>query len=118
MLAKRAARDGVIVLRGHRENDPALAQGQCSLLHAQVGFAGWIAVAQHDASQAVIADDASPQGVVQVEDEALARLAAHRTDKAACPVAIEGHQVMREEKFPERPLHGIVPAGQADRFCK
>ena len=39
-------------------------------LEGYEGLAGWAALAEHDAFQAVVADDAAPQRVVEIQDEA------------------------------------------------
>jgi len=62
---------GLVVLARDREDDPAVMQIEHGLLKAHVGAAGEVG-AERDAVGAVLADDAAPQCVVAVEDQALA----------------------------------------------
>src|SRR5450631_355855 len=73
VFVDRAARDIGVVLRAHREYDTALRQILGVALQREMRLASGRAFAEDDALNAVIADDAAPQGVVEIEDEAFLR---------------------------------------------
>ena len=70
MLPKRLFGNGFVVLRHHTENDAALLQLLAPLLQFGKNASNSQAVAQLDALNSIIADDAAPQSVVQVKNQA------------------------------------------------
>ena len=70
VLFERLAAVGLVVLRGDGQHDPAPRQRLGVLLEGAIGLAVG-ALAQGDAQRAGLADDAAPEGVVQVEHQDL-----------------------------------------------
>ena len=62
----------------------------------QVGLAGGVALRDLDAFDAVIADDPTPDRVVEIEDQAFPALAAQRGDHAGDMVRIERQERRRK----------------------
>ena len=63
--------DRLLVLAANGQQDAALLQRLGVLLEGHEGLALGVALPQADAAQAIVADDAAPAGVVQIEDQAL-----------------------------------------------
>ncbi len=66
-------------------------------------LAGRIALGDLDAFHAVVADHAAPDGIVEIEHQATAALAAHRADDARDVVGVKRHKGVRERKFCQVP---------------
>ncbi len=116
MLAERQPRNVVVVLRGNGKDDAAVAEPQRRLLHGEMRLAGRVALPDHDAFEPVIADDAAPQRVVEIEDEAAAALAAQRRDDAADMIGVERQEDRRERQLRHVPQGRIVPALEPHRL--
>ena len=69
MLAERQHGGGVLVLADHRQNDSAPLQFANERLERDERLA-LVEFPERDALEAVVADDASPERVVEVEDDA------------------------------------------------
>ena len=115
MLPEGLARGRVLVLRADGEHDAALPadRGRSS---------GWRRrlrpsrpLPERDAVEPVVADDAAPERVVEIEDENLARLAHERADDAGDHVGVDRGELRREGKLRRVPVARIVPALVADR---
>ncbi len=76
VVPEHLLRDVRIILRADRQDDAALCQPLCKTLQRKVCLAGGAPLAQDDALQAIIADHSAPQRVVEVQHQALARMAA------------------------------------------
>jgi hypothetical protein len=76
MLTKRLPGDGIVVLRGNGENNAPFLQHCCSLLNRKVSLSRGVALAEDDAVQTVVADDAAPKGVVEIEHQTAPALSA------------------------------------------
>ncbi len=81
-----------------------------------MGLAGRIALRHLDALHAVVANHTAPDGVVEIEHENTAALAAQRADDARDMLGVERHEGVRERQFRQIPLGGRVPVGKADRL--
>ena len=71
MLFENFLGDVFAVLAAHGQQDAALLQGLGVVLEGEKGLALAVALAEADAAQAVVADHAAPEGVVEIEHEAL-----------------------------------------------
>ena len=83
MLAERQDGVGVLVLADHGENDPAPFQFANELLEPDERLA-FVELSQRDTLEPVVADDAAPKRVVEVEDDAFhdqARGGEHRVEQ-------------------------------------
>ena len=89
MLLERLQRVRLVVLGAHREDDAALGQIARVVLERDEGFAGGAALAEDDAFQAVVADHAAPQRVVEIEHQALRRAALLGGKQPADQIAVE-----------------------------
>ena len=63
----------------------------------------------HDAGEPVVADDAAPEGVVEVEHQALLRLAAGGGDEPCHQLAVHRPRLRRDLHLRLQPAHRIVP---------
>ena len=89
MLLERLHRVGFVVLGADGQDDAAAAEFAGVFLEGGIGLTEGAALAEGDALQPVIADDAAPDGVVQVEHQAFERPALLGRDPAADEVAVE-----------------------------
>ena len=83
MVAERIERDRLIVLRGNAQNDAALLQRQRHPLQRRMGFAQRAAAAERKTLDTVIADDAAPHRVVEIQNQHAARSSHLRRDEFA-----------------------------------
>ena len=72
-----------------------------------------IGAAQHDARNAVLAHDSAPEGVVQVEHQAFARLAKNGPQEDGPLARQHGHGLRRKGSTPQVPHHVVVPVAIA-----
>src|SRR5579862_5478035 len=114
MIPERAPRCGVVILGANSDDDAAIAQRQNIALETLIGLAGCIALSEQNPAQTVVADDAAPQRIVEVEHQAAAREAADRGHNAAHVVGVQRHEVLIERQFREIPLPRAVPVGKPD----
>ena len=112
MLLERRQRIGLVVLGAHGEDDAALGEIARIGLERDEGFAGGAALAEHDAFETVIADDAAPQRVVEIEHQALRRAALLGGKQPADEIAVERRGRRRHLLLGAMPEHRIVPAVQ------
>ena len=63
---------GLVVLRADREDDSPARQFARMGLNAGIGLAQRAPLTQDDALETVIADDAAPKRIVEIENEAFA----------------------------------------------
>ena len=61
----------LVVFAADGEDDASAGEGEAVTLEGEIGFADGAALAEDDSVEAVVADDSAPEGVVEVEDEAL-----------------------------------------------
>src|SRR5260221_496059 len=73
----RVERDGLFVLADDGERDAALREREDGALEIDERFADGIVAAEPQVLPALIADDAAPERVVEIEDEELARVTAN-----------------------------------------
>ena len=78
-----------------------------------MGFADFATLAEDDAFEAIVADDAGPEGVVEIEDEALGGAAAGGGEEACEVFAVERGGARVDLMFGAVPDGGIVPEGEA-----
>ena len=113
VLLKRQPGGGLVVLRAHRQHNATPAQIQRHRLHSAVRLAPGIPRVQRDAFKAVVADHAAPEGVVQVQHQAFARLAAHRRQGAQHAICVERQRVSAKRQLGQSPVAVVVPLIQA-----
>ncbi len=78
---REAGSGGVrIVFGAYRQKDSAFAQGEAIFLECGEGFGDGSFLADLDFIEAVVADDAAPEGVIEIEDENLLRSSQHGSD--------------------------------------
>src|ERR1700689_2916179 len=111
MLLKRLAGYLISILRGDGKHDAALAQSEGEPLHGQMRLAARIALRHPDAVQSVIADDTTPDCVVQVKDERLAALASQRCYGARRMLRVERNELIAEREFGHVPQRCVMPLG-------
>ncbi len=115
MLPEGLACGRVLVLRADGEHDSAPPEIEGEGLDGEKGFARRGPLPERNAVEPVVADDAAPQRIVEVEDQNLARLALERADNAGDHVGVDGREIRREGKLRGVPVARIVPALVADR---
>ena len=103
----------LVILRGDREDDAALLQLEHVLLERDEGLAEPVA-AECDAIDPVVADDAAPEGVVEVEDEALAREAEARGDDRRRVPGQERNGLERDGLLRAQPVPVVEPSEPAE----
>ena len=94
MFFEGQQRIGLLVFGADREDDAALTQFERKPLDRDMRFADSTAVAEDDAFHPIIADQSPPERVVEIENQAFARLAPCRTDDATDMVGIERRHVL------------------------
>ncbi len=99
MLPERLASRCVLVLRADGQHHAALPQIEGEVLDGDEGLARRRSLAERDAVNSVIADDAAPQRVVEIKDENLLRLAHERPHDAGDHVGVNGSELRREGKL-------------------
>ncbi len=114
MRAEGLPRDGVVVLRAHGEDDAAAPKVERHLLYRAKRFPACIARTQSDSVEAIIADHSTPQGVVEIEYQALAGAAAQGGQRAANEVGVKGQQCRSTPQARDVPLPVVVPLIEAD----
>ena len=114
MIRERIVHDGSVVLAADREEDAPITKAEGRSLELLEGLAG-VVVAEVDAGRAVVADDAAPQRVVEVEHEAL-RGRSQRAAQRAREMAREEGLVRRGHGRPrKRPQTWIRPTRRPRR---
>ena len=116
MAAEGQARRCVVVFGRHRQHDAAIAQRQRRPLYLEIGLAGCVALPEDDALDAVVADDAAPHRIVEIEDQASPALAAERADEPRAVLGVERKILAVEREFSEIPLLGRMPIAQSHGF--
>ena len=94
---------GFIVLAAHRQDHACRRELRQGFLPHVVGLAG-IVPAQRDAIDAVLAQDPTPQGIVQIQDKALLALERHLVLDALPP----GLEITRQPRIEQRLGHEVV----------
>ena len=113
MLVERFERVGLVILGADREDDPALGKLFGVVLHCEESLAECAALSQHDAVEAVVADHAAPQRVVEIEHKALARFAGLRGQHPDDEIAVNRRRGRANVLLCPMPEHGIMPFGEA-----
>jgi hypothetical protein len=103
-----------VVLGADGEDDAAVSQFADVVLEGGEGLPDR-ARAEGDAGEAVFAEDASPQGVVQVEDQAFAAAAEQPADHGAGMAGEHGDASQRHGLFGPVPVAGVEPGFGAGR---
>ena len=116
MALKHLARHRVVILRGNRNHHAPLAQSQHHALKRQIGLAGGIPLRGADALHAIIANHPAPHGVIQIDDQQLLRLAAHRRNHPAQPLGINRQHGLGKGLLGHVPHQRIMPCAQANRL--
>jgi hypothetical protein len=106
----------LVVLRRYGEHDAAIAKRERAFLHCKVGLSGGVSLAYHDAFQPIVANDAAPERIVKVKDQAAPAEAAKRGDEATKVVGVERDEVAREWQLRQVPQGGIVPVREPNSF--
>src|SRR5437868_14971101 len=96
MFLKRATRDRLNVFRAYSENDATITQIKRRLLHGEKRFPTGSPLPDSETFEAVVTDDAAPDGVIEIERKALARLAPDRTQQTPQNIGIDGETIGRE----------------------
>ena len=114
MIRERVVHDRGIVLAADGEEDAAITEAEGRALELLEGPPG-VLVPELDARDAVVADDAAPQRVVEIEHEAL-RGRSQRAAERAREMAREHGLVRGGDRRPrERPEPGVGPSRRAGR---
>ena len=79
-------------------------------------FSRSVALRDLDALKAVVSDHPAPDGVVEVQNQGLPALAAHRCNGASNVVGVERQEVVGEGKLRHVPQLGVMPIGKTDRL--
>src|SRR5205814_9860059 len=66
-----------LVLAADSKNDATLPKRECIALKRAEGFAFGSALAEANATQAIVSDDTAPEGVVEIQHKTFLRLADH-----------------------------------------
>ena len=103
-MMRNGCADRVGIFRGHGENDAALAQVLCRTLDVEKRLALGESLPQTDAFDAVVADHATPERVVEIENEAFAREAAHRRQRARDVIGVKRHHPLRKRQLETVPV--------------
>ncbi len=106
----------VRVLRADGQHDSASPEVEGHALYGQVCLASRVALRKHDAGESIVADDATPEGIVEVEHQNTATLSAHRRGGSAHMIRVQRNEGLREGKLGQIPLMRVVPLGQAHRL--
>src|SRR6185437_13848468 len=88
---------------------PAIGQRRGKALKRQIGFACGAALAENDAVDPVIAENAAPKRVVEIKDETFAREATGGGDDARDEIAIERRGRGADRLLCLMPAHRIAP---------
>ena len=75
-----------------------------------------VALRDLNSFKSIVADDATPNRVVEVEHEASAALAAHRPNDPADVIRVERNVIIGKWQFRQIPLCGGMPVCKASRF--
>ncbi len=110
MAGESAARHGVVVLGGHRQDHAAALQIERQVLDGEERLTARAALAQGQVLHAVIADHPAPQGIVEIEHQGLARLSARRAEQPSHPVGVKAGQLAGERQLVGEVAHRIEPA--------
>ena len=78
MRTKRLPCGGLVVLRADGQNDAAFAEIQRRGLYGSKRLTAGITLLERDSIEAIVADHPTPNRVVEIEDQAFARLSPHR----------------------------------------
>src|SRR5580704_4129036 len=79
-----------------------------------MGFTGGVALRALNALEAVVTDDAPPDGVVQIENQCAATFASERGEQAREVIRVEGQKAIGEWELREVPFGWGMPIGEAD----
>ena len=113
MFAEGNARICVFVLGTNSEDHASPAQVQKEALQRDMRFAYGAVLTKGYAVEAVIADDAAPQSVVEIQYQAFARLATRRAQEPANVVGIKRGRIKRRRQLSLVPSARVVPAIQS-----
>ena len=104
-MVERGFGNAQVVLAAHRQDDAASCKQSRIALESQEGFAAGRALAKVNAVDAVVANHAAPQGVVQIQYQAFARQADTSRGDASQLVAIQRREVGTDQLFGLMPAH-------------
>src|SRR5882672_5442503 len=108
-----------IVLRAHAQYDAALLELLRVLLQGQMRLAEGATLAEHDAVNAVIAEDAAPKRVVEVENQAFARPPEHGADQTREQAPVARCGCRRDLQLALQPMPRIEPCVEPiPRACR
>ena len=102
----------LVVLGADRQQDAALAEALHIALKVHEGFAGRTALAEHKALNAVVADHAAPQRVVEIEHEAFLAATEPGGDEARDLLAVHLGGAGMNFLLGVQPKAGVVPVGE------
>src|ERR1700734_1011084 len=109
MLLKCLLGDRCIILGANSQNDTTLFELQRVSLQHEMGFALRAAGPEHDSVQAVIANDPSPQSVVKIAHQALARSSPLRRYDAREKLAVERRGLKSDFLLRLQPTPDVEP---------
>ena len=98
-MLKAGSCDVVVILRTDCKEDAAIAERETVFLKCSVGFANWRLVTDLDLVGSIIADNAPPERVVEIENQDLAAFAVECFDDG-----IEGSGEFEVRLWPRRIL--------------
>src|SRR5262245_26180002 len=102
-----------IVLRADRENDTALAELFCVALEGEMRLTRRITFSKDYPFEAVVADDASPQGVIEVEYETFLGESASGSNDSGQQLAVHRRHLRRDLDLCLKPARDVEPGVDA-----
>jgi hypothetical protein len=103
-----------LVLRADSQQNPALLELETVALDGGEGLALWRLGAQGNPGEPVVADDAPPECVIEVEDQYLLRAAEHGADHRRDAVREGDGAREADSELVSEPRARVVPAIQSD----
>ena len=85
-------------------------------MQTEVGLADRIALADLDAAEAIVADDAAPQSVVEIDDKTAPAQSTQRGQDTADVIGVERQPGLGEGEASEIPFGGRVPVPETGGF--
>ena len=103
--------DFFFVLRADGKHDPALGQRHGEALEGRIGLARGAALSQDKSFDAVVAHDAAPERVIEIEDQAFTREPARGRDNPSHEIAVKRRNKGPDSLFRLMPVNRIAPRG-------
>jgi hypothetical protein len=103
VLAEREASGLIIIFRRNRQHDARVSQREKISLEIEKGLSGRVSLGDLDSGQTVVADDSTPQSVIEIQNQTATALSSHGRNRAADIVSVEWDASLRELKFGKVP---------------